>query len=257
VKAAAKTTPWLFPEGAIFPVINGELHPLKKHARRLLYRGMIVGMALHLLAFGGWLFARNMKPEPPPAAYEMTIKRVTSAADLGVPPSLTQEVSAADMQVAVATAAAPSIGVPEPVPDFQATTTTLATTDQIAEALAPVDVDQLGSSSDSLVIDESMFANNSSRPDDYQAFDELPVPISTPAPVYPDLARSGDVEGNVKVRACVTKEGKVSDVVVIEGNFLLHDAAIAAVKKWTFKPALQQHKPVQVWVDIPLNFTLD
>jgi protein TonB len=252
----AKTTAWHFPEGALFPVISGELHPLKRFSRRLLIRGTIVGMGLHLIAFGGWLIARSMKPEPPARAVTIDLTRIRTPQDLGVPPSLTQEIDAS-AQVAIATAAAPSFGVPEPVPDFQATTTTLATTEQIADALTPVDMDQLRSGSDSLVVDESMFDIKSDKPIDYRAVEELPVPINTPAPIYPDMARSGDVEGAVTVMALITKDGRVSDVKVTEGNWVLHDAAIAAVKKWTFKPALQQHKPVAVWVEIPLNFTLN
>ncbi len=90
----AKTTAWLFPEGALFPVISGELHPLKRFSRKLLIRGTIVGMALHLLAFGGWLIARTMKPEPPAVVATIDVRRVSTPQDLGVPPSLTQEIDA-------------------------------------------------------------------------------------------------------------------------------------------------------------------
>jgi len=256
-KATAKPTPWLFPDGALFPVISGELHPLKRFGRRLLIRGTIVAMAIHLIVFGGWLIRRSIKPNAPVAVITIPIRTVTKPSDLGVPPSLTQETSAADVQVAVATGAAPTIGVPEPVPDFQATTTTLATADQIAEALMPVDVDQLGSRADSIVVDPSLFESQNASPEAFNVAEEMPVPINTPAPVYPDIARSGEVEGNVTVRVLITKEGTVSKVDVIEGNWVLHEATIAAVKKWTFKPALQQHKPVPVWVEIPIEFTLN
>lgn len=254
----AKAAPWLFPEGTIFPVVRQEDHPLKRFGRRLLIWGIVVAAVLHLGTFGGWLIARTMKPEPPPsmATLDVNVKRVTAPADLGVPPSLTQT-DAVDAQAAVAVASAPSIGVPEPVPDFQATTTTLATTEQIAEALTPVDVSDLRSGADSLIVDESMFNTRGDAVSDISAVEELPVPIDTPAPVYPDLARSGEVEGDVVVQALITREGKVSEVKVVDGNWVLHDAAITAVKKWTFKPALQQHKPVSVWVEIPLHFTLD
>lgn len=254
----AKAAPWLFPEGTIFPVVRQEEHPLKRFGRRLLIWGIVVAGVMHLGVFGGWLIARTMKPEPPPVmgTLDVAVKRVTSPADLGVPPSLTQDVDATAV-VQAAVTAAPSIGVPEPVPDFQATTTTLATTEQIAEALTPVDVSDLRSGSDSLVVDESIFNTQSDAVSDISAVEELPVPINTPAPVYPDLARSGEVEGDVVVQALITREGKVSDVKVVDGNWVLHDAAITAVKKWTFKPALQQHKPVSVWVEIPLHFTLD
>lgn len=253
----AKTSVWLFPEGAVFPIISGEMHPLKKFGRKLLIRGIIVAAVLHLGLFGGWLMARTMKPEPPPAAVVINVQRVTSTAELGVPPSLTSQVDAL-AQASIGIAAQPSIGVPEPVPDFQATTATVATMDQIAEALTPVDMDQLrGGAADSIVIDESIFDVQSDAPSEITSVQELPIPINTPDPIYPDLARSQGVEGEVRVRALITKEGKVAEVVVVDGNWVLHEAAIAAVKGWTFKPALQQHKPVPVWVEIPLDFSLD
>ncbi len=253
----ANTSPWLFPDGAIFPIVSGEMHPLKRFGRKLLIRGIIVAAVLHLGLFGGWLMARTMKPEPPPAAVVIEVKKISTVQDLGVPPSLAQEVSA-EAVAAVAVAAAPSIGVPEPVPDFQATTATVGTIDQIAEALTPVDMDQLrGGAGDSIVVDESIFDVQSDTPTEITSVQELPIPINTPDPVYPDLARSQGVEGEVRVRALITKEGKVAEVVVIDGNWVLHEAAKDAVMKWTFKPALQQHKPVPVWVEIPLDFSLD
>ena len=254
---SAKSTPWVFPEGVILPVVSQEVHPLKRFGRRLLIRGIVIAGLLHLAAFGGWLAARTFKPAPPPAqAIEINIKKITSTADLGVPPSLSQADNVA-VEAAVAVAAAPSIGVPEPVPDFQATTTTLATVAQISQELTPIDPKELGANQDSLLIDPSIFDTSSDEPVSINSVQELPVPINTPSPVYPDLARSGDVEGQVRVQALITRDGKVAQVRVIEGNLVLHEAAVAAVKQWTFKPALQQHKPVAVWVEIPLDFSLD
>lgn len=252
-----KATPWVFPDDAILPVIRADIHPLKRFGKRMMIWGIVIAGTMHLGAFGGWLIARNLKKEPPPAAFalEVSVKTIKSAADLGVPPSLAQEV--AGDQIAVATSAVSSIGVPEPVPDFQAVTSTLATAEQIAEALTPVDVGDLRSDADSLVVDESMFDMDSDGPVSINAVEELPIAINTPAPEYPDMARKTGVEGAVRVRALITKEGKVAEVVVVEGNMLLEDAAVAAVKQWSFKPALQQHRPVAVWVETSLHFGLD
>jgi TonB family protein len=71
------------------------------------------------------------------------------------------------------------------------------------------------------------------------------------------MARSAEVEGTVVVRALVGKDGKVANAIISEGIPMLNDAAITAVKKAVFKPALQQHKPVAVWVQIPLRFSLN
>lgn len=252
MKTAAKADPWLFDEGAIFPIV-GETHPIKRHYRKLFYRGAITAMAAHIMIFGGWLLGRNLKPEPVERAREV---KVVSYREMGVPPSIAQTADVA--QVAVAAAVAPpSIGVPEPVPDFQAQNTSLATTDQLAEALAPVDMSTLESGTDSLVVDASSIENDNPSPDDFVAVEEMPVMITPPQPVYPEMARAAEVEGVVTVRALVTKEGKIGDAFVTEGHPMLNDAAIAAVKKAAFKPALQQHKPVPVWVEIPLDFSLD
>lgn len=251
MKTATKADPWLFEAGAVFPVV-GETHPLKRHYRTLFYRAAVTAMSFHVLFFGGWLIGRNLKPKPEERGREV---RVVSYREMGVPPSISQTNDVAQVTVA-AQVAPPSIGVPEPVPDFQAQNTSLATTDQLAEALAPVDVSNLDSGSDSLVVDASQFGNDNPSPDDFVAVEEMPVLITPPQPIYPEMARAAEVEGVVTVRALVTKEGKIGDAIITDGHPMLNDAAIAAVKKASFKPALQQHKPVAVWVQIPIRFSL-
>jgi TonB family protein len=251
MKTAAKADPWLFDADAVFPVV-GETHPLKKHYRDLFYRASITAMSFHLLFFGGWLVGRNLKPKPQERSRSV---QVVSYREMGVPPSIAQNNDVAQVTVA-AQVAPPSIGVPEPVPDFQAQNTSLATTDQLAEALSPVDVSSLDSGGDSLVVDASQFGNDNPSPDDFVAVEEMPVMITPPQPVYPEMARAAEVEGVVTVRGLVTKEGKIGDAFVTDGHPMLNDAAIAAVKKAVFKPALQQHKPVAVWVQIPIRFSL-
>ena len=251
MKTAAKADPWLFDADAVFPVV-GETHPLKKYYRRLFYRAAIIAMSCHILIFAGWLVGRSLKPKP-----EMRERKVqvVSYREMGVPPSIAQTSDVSQVTVA-AQVAPPSIGVPEPVPDFQAQNTSLATTEQLAEALAPVDVSNLDSGGDSLVVDASQFGNDNPSPDDFVAVEEMPVLITPPQPIYPEMARAAEVEGVVTIRALVTKEGKIGDAFVTEGHPMLNDAAIAAVKKAAFKPALQQHKPVAVWVQIPIRFSL-
>jgi TonB family protein len=250
MKTAAKADPWLFDADAVFPVV-GETHPLKRHARSLFYRASITAMSIHLLCFGGWLVGRSLKPKPEERVREV---KVVSYREMGVPPSIAQTNDVAQVAVA-AQVAPPSIGVPEPVPDFQAQNTSLATTDQLAEALAPVDVSNLDSGGDSLVVNDAP-GNDNPSPDDFVAVEEMPVLITPPQPVYPEMARAAEVEGVVTVRALVTKEGKIGDAFVTDGHPMLNDAALAAVKKASFKPALQQHKPVAVWVQIPIRFSL-
>jgi TonB family protein len=90
----------------------------------------------------------------------------------------------------------------------------------------------------------------------YVAFDELPVLLSIGAPVYPDLARAAGIEGTVLVRVLVTRTGKVQDAVAVEGPAPLHASAVDAARTALFKPALQGDNPVEVWVMIPITFSL-
>jgi TonB family protein len=59
------------------------------------------------------------------------------------------------------------------------------------------------------------------------------------------------------VRALIGKDGKIKDAFVTQGNTMLNDAAITAAKTAIFKPALSQHRPVEVWVQIPIRFSLN
>ena len=193
-----------------------------------------------------------MHREPPPAH----VVKIVKIADLGVPPSLSQRDISTQVSVS-AQVAPPSIGVPEPVPDFQAPNLTIASQEQMAAVLQPTDLQALGSGGkDSLVVQFDSKDEGSPNPDDFVAFEDAPVLISMPPPVYPEMARQAEVEGTVQVRLLVAKDGKVKDAIVTEGVTMLNDAAIEAAKKAVFKPALQQHRPVEVWVQVPMRFTL-
>jgi protein TonB len=52
----------------------------------------------------------------------------------------------------------------------------------------------------------------------------------------------------------VGKDGRVKNVKVIRGVTGLNDAAVDAIRRWVFKPALSNNKPVAVWVEVPIDF---
>jgi TonB family protein len=60
--------------------------------------------------------------------------------------------------------------------------------------------------------------------------------LDVPAPEYPANARSEHVSGTVTTRITVDKRGKVIDVKVVDGDWRLRKAAIAAAKKARFSP---------------------
>ncbi len=75
-------------------------------------------------------------------------------------------------------------------------------------------------------------------------------------PKFSPLAKRARIQGTVRLRAVITKEGTVSEVQVLKGHPLLVDAAMEAVTKWRYQPTLMQGIPVEVLTFIDVNFVL-
>jgi len=93
-------------------------------------------------------------------------------------------------------------------------------------------------------------------PTDLVNAEVLPEPIIQVTPEYPEFAKQAGVSGTVLVRALIGKDGRVRDAFVASSIPLLDDAALRAVRRWVFRPALNNDHPVMVWVAIPMKFTL-
>ena len=86
--------------------------------------------------------------------------------------------------------------------------------------------------------------------------EKQPAPINWPQPAYPEIARKAGIEDKVFVTVLVDKEGNVEKIGELKGAEVFHDAVHEAVKKVKFTPALQNDKPVKVWVSMPITFKL-
>ncbi len=80
----------------------------------------------------------------------------------------------------------------------------------------------------------------------------------TPLPAYPAGARERGLEGVVTLNVEVLASGGVGEVhvAVSSGVPVLDDAAVAAVRRWTFAPAREGARPVDSLVEVPVRFTL-
>ena len=64
-------------------------------------------------------------------------------------------------------------------------------------------------------------------------------------PPYPPQAEEAEIEGTVVLRVEITKTGKVRKAKVVRKlGFGLDEAALEAIKKFTFYPALVEDVPV-------------
>ena len=86
---------------------------------------------------------------------------------------------------------------------------------------------------------------------------KAPEKVSYPSPVYTEIARKARITGVVIVEAIIDKEGNVTNVKVLKGLPMgLDQAAVDAVKRWKFKPATLNGKPVAVIYNLTVNFQL-
>jgi TonB family protein len=83
-----------------------------------------------------------------------------------------------------------------------------------------------------------------------------PTKIHDVSPEYPPEARAGKVQGLVIVEAIIDPQGNVTDARVLRGVPLLDDAALTAVRQWTFTPTLMNGVPVSVAMTVTVNFRL-
>jgi protein TonB len=87
---------------------------------------------------------------------------------------------------------------------------------------------------------------------------EPPVPVRTVAPDYPDELRREGVSGLVMIKCSIDAQGNVTETEVEKSsNAAFEKPAIAAVKKWKFKPAKQDGAPVAIKVSIPIKFVFE
>ena len=95
---------------------------------------------------------------------------------------------------------------------------------------------------------------------EFVAYDKAPKPIISIQDniVYPDIAKSMNVEGTVFVKFYIDKKGNVDPnrITIIKGIPALNDAAKDAVKKSKWKPAQQRDMRVGVFQTIPIKFEL-
>lgn len=87
--------------------------------------------------------------------------------------------------------------------------------------------------------------------------EKQPEPTKEVVPEYPEVARRAGIAGTVTVLVLITKEGRVEAVGKATGPEIFHEAAKSAAVQWEFSPAIQNDKPVRVWVALPFKFQLN
>jgi periplasmic protein TonB len=74
---------------------------------------------------------------------------------------------------------------------------------------------------------------------------------------YTDEARRRGITGDVVLEIVVRRDGSVGEVTILQGRGAgLDQRAVAAVRQWRFSPARRRGEPVDVLVEVAVEFTL-
>jgi len=75
-------------------------------------------------------------------------------------------------------------------------------------------------------------------------------------PRYPPPAIIARIEGQVKIKAIISREGKIKQAEALSGSSLLVGAALEAIRQWRYRPYILNGEPVEVETQITVNFVL-
>ena len=81
--------------------------------------------------------------------------------------------------------------------------------------------------------------------------------ISGPNPVYPAIAKTARIQGQVVLQATISKQGTIENLHAVSGPPMLWQSAIDAVRQWRYKPYILNGEAVEVETTIQVNFTLN
>lgn len=94
-------------------------------------------------------------------------------------------------------------------------------------------------------------------PDTAGFVDARPIPDQSPPPRYPARALRRGEQGVVNVRAAIGPDGVPTSVSLASGSGSrdLDRAALDAVRRWRFRPAMQDGRPTVGTVVVPIEFS--
>jgi TonB family protein len=93
-----------------------------------------------------------------------------------------------------------------------------------------------------------------------QAIKTRPVPTYTPEPRYPDAAREKNIEGFIKLRLLIDKEGKVEkcEILMAQPENMFEECITNVLPRWQFDPATDRTgKPIESWIEFNYIFKME
>jgi len=98
------------------------------------------------------------------------------------------------------------------------------------------------------------------RTDPLRVGGDVKAPVNTTRvnPIYPEEARAKRIQGIGILEVLIDKTGIVKDATVLKRlPYGLSEAAVEAVRQWTFVPATKDGQAVDAVFNLTINFRLD
>ncbi len=112
---------------------------------------------------------------------------------------------------------------------------------------------------DGFGVDDDLLGDTSVSAMTQDTVDAPPQAVVTGGFRYPPAAKKKGVQGYVVLSVLVDETGAIQDVRLIESSppEIFDQSAMEGIRRWRFKPAQYQGKPVKVWVQQKIVFRLD
>jgi len=234
---------------------------LKRIVGPNLLKGLAVSFTAHMLLIISPYIIQLIKGEeeiPPPPIRVVDISQLTKLKSMNDTPDA--------VKIALPKLAAPKASIPIAVAEDEVTLDAplMLSQKELSSIISDPGGDELSSlkPGDQIVIREEQEEEGISDPGKFVPFEVAPQPLPdfSPLPAYPKTAMSSGVKGKVIAQAYVDKSGVVKKYLIKSAkpaNLGFEDEVIKVIEKWKFTPAIQNGKPIGVWVEIPFNFEFE
>ena len=232
---------------------------LKRIVGPNLVKGLLVSTFIHVSIIMAPYIVRLLTPEediPPAPIRVVDISQLTKLKSMQ---ETSEQVKIAQTQMALPQAAIP-IAVEEDeilVDDIQ-----IAMQSEIITSSSAGAGDELGFSKDEQIQIVGDDKESDEIPDagEFVPFEVAPQPLPDfyKQPEYPRMAMQAGVKGKVIVQIYVDKTGRVKKHEILSAkpdNLGFQEEVEKVIGSWRFTPAIQNGKPVGVWIQLPINFT--
>lgn len=150
---------------------------------------------------------------------------------------------------------------PQAVPPAQSTPVAKLEPQQVAAAAPPRIPDSLRTP-----VQSSAIRNVAARitPSLLQSLEPVNLPeelaqqllLEKVSPSYPEKALRAGMHGPVVLEAWIGRDGRIEDLKLVRGSFLLGQAAYEAVRQWRYKPYVRNGQAVEAQTYVTIDFKL-